>query len=161
MTIPDDILKMDFTRAVKMEDGRHLEGDGYLWTYGVGGCWATMIYAQGSGKNHGILTHYSPPHFHVNRYKLRQLGREHPEMKSAQRKGAVILLDDMYDLADELGYHATKVGVHELAIKDMFGEMEVKVIQYPLFYPDDGMREVIVDLETGRWHSWFACGTLI
>ncbi len=64
-----------------------------LWTFGLGGCNGTLIFAEDkNGKKNSILTHYGPDKIQENKRKLEDLIDANPEFKNNEIKKTILLL---------------------------------------------------------------------
>lgn len=98
-----------------------------LDTYGLGGCYTILIYTRNNEESNGILTHYDNASLKDNRRKLKQLLNEHPEMKDASMKKAVILYPQVYD--DE-GWLTNDINFLECIIKEGLGDINIEKKEY-------------------------------
>lgn len=83
--------------TVDMNDGKWGDETARLNTCGLMGCYGILVYTSHNGENRqGILTHYDPNNVLANGRKLKELIEQHPDMKTATKKKAVILhaIDD-------------------------------------------------------------------
>ena len=75
---------------VEMFDGKHTSGD-ELYTSGLAGCIATLLYFEGKGTKEGILTHYPPLEIVNNIAKLRELQKKNLGAEYQRQRGIVLV----------------------------------------------------------------------
>ena len=138
------VIRDEFT--VDMNDGKY-SNSRRLMTYGLGGCYAIMIYAKQGDERHGIMTHYSPLNLDDNLKKLEQIAAKHPEIKSLENKKAVILYPE------RLGEHNRINLSHlECGIRCYFGDdTKVTAKEYPNY--DAEAIDAYLVLNPGYWTS--------
>ena len=149
------VYRDEFT--VEMNDGKYEEDDGRLKTYGLGGCYATLIYTRGKEKTQGILTHYPPTAIDANLSKLRQLVEEHPEMRDADLKRAVILHeDDSFSPESTRRYNSQVLSLLECGIMEAIGnDAQIEKRKYHRSVSvDEDHREVHLLLKSKSWTSF-------
>jgi len=153
------VYRDEFT--VDMNDGKYIEDNGRLKTYGLSGCYATLIYTRNGDKKQGILTHYPPTAISMNISKLRQLVEEHPEMKDADLKRAVILHeDDSFSPKSIKQYNSQVLSMLECGIKVALGN-DIEIEKRKYHGPQtagEGHREVYLLLKSKSWASFIGGG---
>jgi hypothetical protein len=76
---------------VKIYSGKYSSGE-ELYTSGLGGCIATLLYFEGKETKEGILTHYPPLGIDENIAKLREL-QEQNLREDYQRQIGIVLVE--------------------------------------------------------------------
>ncbi len=143
--------------TVDMSDGKYVEGDGRLKTYGLGGCYVTLIYTERDGEKQGLLTHYPQTATDANVAKLRQLVGERPDMRNAYLKRAVILHeDDSFSPESTKRYNSQVLSMLECGIKAALGDDTQigKKIYHGSVSASEGHREVYLLLASSSWSSF-------
>ena len=141
---PDDVL-IQYVRDLNLKNPENLVGmyDGKytdsktLYTSGLGGCTATLVYFESDTKKEGILTHFPPTNLVENVQKIEEL-KERTDKKPKSVSG--ILLVNSFDLHIE-----SFSGV----IRCLFPRIKLKVLQYDLSIIGD----VSIDPHKGTWKS--------
>lgn len=112
---------------VMMNEGEYAEGEKTIGTACLGGCLATLIYAEGE-KRRGIVTHYFPIHSIEHSDRIEELIREHPEMCTSPVKRGVVLYPEGYMNPNE-----SEVELLEITIKLALGaDTRVDFLSYSL-----------------------------
>ena len=85
--------------TVGMDDGRIIEvmaddkDEKILWTYGLGGCYGTLVFTEGKdGRRNAALTHYDATRISENMAKIRELLGSSEAMKGAATKQMVVVM---------------------------------------------------------------------
>jgi len=86
---------------VRMNDGKFIElspddeQEKTIWTFGLGGCTATLIYAENAdGKKFACMTHYDSLHKSENSNNLQKLIRSNPWLRNAKQTQAIIMAEE-------------------------------------------------------------------
>lgn len=74
------------------------EQEKIIWTYGLGGCFGTLVFSEDeNGRKAAVLTHFDPLSISSNMSELRRLIRSNPAMKTSKYKQILILGPQGYD----------------------------------------------------------------
>jgi len=80
---------------VSLED----EQEKVIWTYGLGGCFGTLVFSEDeNGRKTAVLTHFDPLSISANMNELRRLIKANPAMKTSKYKQSILVLGaDRYE----------------------------------------------------------------
>ncbi len=69
------------------------EQEKVIWTYGLGGCFGTLVFSEDeNGHKTAVLTHFDPLSISANMNELRRLIRSNPAMKTSKYKQSILIL---------------------------------------------------------------------
>jgi len=84
---------------VSMNQGSSIEAlpndeqEKIIWTYGLGGCFGTLVFSEDeNGRKSAVLTHFDPLSISANMNELRKLIRSNPSMKEPKYKQSILVL---------------------------------------------------------------------
>lgn len=104
--------------VIKVRDGE----EDYLYTYGLAGCFAQLLYAKTEGLQYGAILHFPPSQVEWNANKIREIVRQHPDIGTASVKSAVIF---HVRYCDTDGLNRIRA-----AIKDGMGDVDLQEVSY-------------------------------
>jgi hypothetical protein len=114
---------------VSMNDGKSCEvlptdtEEKTIFTYGLGGCYATLVYTEhADGRRAAVLTHYSPTNISANIAELRRLIAQKPSMKESITRQVVTILGEGEYVQD------TTTGKWELKITNSDSQHNVELL---------------------------------
>lgn len=103
---------------VNMYSGKYSNGD-ELYTSGLGGCIATLLYFECQGRKEGIMTHYPPLNIDENIQRLRELRDTHLRGDHQRQRGVVLV---------EKSNEASRL--LEIGIRAIFPEVTLETVVY-------------------------------
>lgn len=84
---------------VSMNQGKSIEvspddeKEKVIWTYGLGGCFGTLVFSEDeNGRKTAVLTHFDPLSISVNMTELRRLIKSNPAIKTSMYKQSILVL---------------------------------------------------------------------
>lgn len=142
--------------TVDMDEIKWGDSSAVLNTYGLGGCYAVMVYTSNKGENRqGIMMHYYPISTSDIGKNLEKVLAEHPGMKNADTKKAVIFYSDMES------YNILAQNYLECLLKSRFGKgTEVEKVKYSTkqMFGVPNWGRLYFNVKRGEWHSWESGG---
>ena len=177
----DRVEKGDLNvKQVAMNQGKALEvfpGDDekIIWTYGLGGCYACLVFTEHpDGTRNAVLTHYPPTEISQCLTELRKLIRQNPKIKEAIIKQTVLMMPGEWvkDPITEKWFSRVKdqqkANLLALAVQaELESGIDVKLEPYSeiskIDQKDQGTLLVYVPpvgKGEARYRTWFSGGTL-
>lgn len=123
---------------VAMWDGKHTNHE-TIYTWGLGGCIATLLYFEDDIGSDGILTHYPGLHAERNVRKLEELRDRHLHRDYRAQRGVILVEDDLGEVPSLL----------ENGIRNMFPDMVLQKVAYD----KDRVGTVRLDVSHGTWRT--------
>lgn len=150
------------------------EQEKVIWTYGLGGCFGTLVFSEDKNERKtAVLTHFDPTRISENIDKLTRLIRSNPAMKKSEYKQSVLVLcAEVYEQNPQTQQWETKIQDQQkadmliLAIQAELGQdIEVKLEPYSaqidLKMKDQGSLIVRIPPKgQATYKTWFSQGQL-
>jgi len=150
------------------------EQEKIIWTYGLGGCFGTLVFSEDeSGRKTAVLTHFDPLSISTNMNELRRLIRSNPAMRESKYKQSILVLSAQgYEQNSETKQWEQKIGDQQkegmlvTAIQAELGQdIEVKLEHYSelqdAMTKDQGSLIVRIPPKgQATYRTWFSQGQL-
>lgn len=150
------------------------EQEKIIWTYGLGGCFGTLVFSEDeNGRKTAVLTHFDPLSISANINELRRLIRSNPAMKTSKYKQSILVLGAQgYEQNPETKQWERKIKDQRkadmliTAIQDELGQdVEVKLEPYSeqldAMTKDQGSLIVRIPPKgQATYRTWFSQGQL-
>jgi len=146
-----------------------------IWTYGLAGCFACLVYTEHpDGTRNAVLTHYPPTEISQNLGKLNELIKPNIKMKEATKQTVLVMAAGEWfqdPVTNEYSFRIQDQQTANLLALTVEAELgagvSVNLVPYPL-YLFEGQKDTgtllvrIPPKEKGeaRFKTWFSGGTL-
>ena len=88
-----DVEQVSMNHGKSVEVSPADEQEKVIWTYGLGGCFGTLVFSEDeNGHKTAVLTHFDPLSISTNMNELRRLIRSNPTMKTSKYKQSILVL---------------------------------------------------------------------
>lgn len=150
------------------------EQEKVIWTYGLGGCFGTLVFSEDeNGRKTAVMTHFDPTSISTNMNELRRLIKNNPAMKTSKYKQSILVLGAQdYEQNPETKKWEQKIRYQQkaamliIAIQAELGQdVEVKLEPYSegrdLMAKDQGTLIVRIPPKgQATYKTWFSQGQL-